>query len=179
MEVVALPMENAAMPWRVERLRRQRRLAQQQKKQRQQFEEALESRLQQLVDTSPLTDTPPPSPDTPIPTDTPTAETQSQSANSQLLSVAPPPSASRGNSSDSASRNGAPVTSSPQDEGLEEVHVGKISFSPSEVLGHGTEGTFVFRGCFDGRRVAVKRILPECFDFAEREVQLLRESTEL
>lgn len=25
------------------------------------------------------------------------------------------------------------------------VGVGKISFSPAEVLGHGTEGTFVFR----------------------------------
>uniref|UniRef100_A0A672MPY7 Serine/threonine-protein kinase/endoribonuclease IRE1 n=1 Tax=Sinocyclocheilus grahami TaxID=75366 RepID=A0A672MPY7_SINGR len=58
------------------------------------------------------------------------------------------------------------------------VEVGKISFSPSEVLGHGTEGTFVFRGHFDSRRVAVKRILPECVEFAEREVQLLRESDE-
>uniref|UniRef100_A0A4W4GEU4 Serine/threonine-protein kinase/endoribonuclease IRE1 n=1 Tax=Electrophorus electricus TaxID=8005 RepID=A0A4W4GEU4_ELEEL len=53
-----------------------------------------------------------------------------------------------------------------------------ISFSPAEVLGHGTAGTFVFRGHFDGRRVAVKRILPECMEFAEREVQLLRESDE-
>ncbi|XP_030636116.1 serine/threonine-protein kinase/endoribonuclease IRE1, partial [Chanos chanos] len=60
----------------------------------------------------------------------------------------------------------------------EEVEVGKISFCPAEVLGHGTEGTFVFRGRFDGRRVAVKRILPECVEFAEREVQLLRESDE-
>ncbi|GAA6081069.1 serine/threonine-protein kinase/endoribonuclease IRE1, partial [Tachysurus ichikawai] len=58
------------------------------------------------------------------------------------------------------------------------MEVGKISFSPSEVLGHGTEGTFVFRGHFDGRHVAVKRILPECVEFAEREVQLLRESDE-
>uniref|UniRef100_A0A8C7Z427 non-specific serine/threonine protein kinase n=1 Tax=Oryzias sinensis TaxID=183150 RepID=A0A8C7Z427_9TELE len=33
-----------------------------------------------------------------------------------------------------------------------------------------------FRGKFDGRHVAVKRILPECFEVAEREVQLLRES---
>uniref|UniRef100_A0A8C7JM55 non-specific serine/threonine protein kinase n=1 Tax=Oncorhynchus kisutch TaxID=8019 RepID=A0A8C7JM55_ONCKI len=64
------------------------------------------------------------------------------------------------------------------DGGIEEVEVGKISFCPSEILGHGTEGTFVFRGRFDGRRVAVKRILPECFDVAEREVQLLRESDE-
>uniref|UniRef100_A0A8B9K5K2 Serine/threonine-protein kinase/endoribonuclease IRE1 n=1 Tax=Astyanax mexicanus TaxID=7994 RepID=A0A8B9K5K2_ASTMX len=36
----------------------------------------------------------------------------------------------------------------------------------------------VLRGHFDGRRVAVKRILPECVEFAEREVQLLRESDE-
>lgn len=33
-----------------------------------------------------------------------------------------------------------------------------------------------FRGKFDGRNIAVKRILPECFEVAEREVQLLRAS---
>ncbi|XP_015269643.1 PREDICTED: serine/threonine-protein kinase/endoribonuclease IRE1-like, partial [Gekko japonicus] len=33
-------------------------------------------------------------------------------------------------------------------------------------------------GTFDNRAVAVKRILPECFSFADREVQLLRESDE-
>lgn len=32
------------------------------------------------------------------------------------------------------------------------------------------------RGEFDSRRVAVKRLLPECFTFADREVALLRES---
>ncbi|XP_047222223.1 serine/threonine-protein kinase/endoribonuclease IRE1 isoform X1 [Girardinichthys multiradiatus] len=57
-----------------------------------------------------------------------------------------------------------------------EVLVGKISFTPTDVLGHGTAGTFVFRGSFDGRNIAVKRVLPECFEVAEREVQLLRES---
>ena len=35
---------------------------------------------------------------------------------------------------------------------------------------------FVTRGRFDGRDVAVKRLLPECFSFADREVELLRES---
>lgn len=35
-----------------------------------------------------------------------------------------------------------------------------------------------YRGMFDNRDVAVKRILPECFSFADREVQLLRESDE-
>ncbi|KAK2179804.1 hypothetical protein NP493_471g02036 [Ridgeia piscesae] len=54
--------------------------------------------------------------------------------------------------------------------------VGKIMFNPRLVLGHGCEGTFVYRGRFDGRNVAVKRLLPECFSFADREVELLRES---
>lgn len=34
----------------------------------------------------------------------------------------------------------------------------------------------IYRGEFDGRSVAVKRLLPECFTFADREVALLRES---
>ncbi|XP_059804251.1 serine/threonine-protein kinase/endoribonuclease IRE1-like isoform X1 [Hypanus sabinus] len=58
------------------------------------------------------------------------------------------------------------------------VRVGKIGFHPKDVLGHGAEGTIVFKGKFDDRYVAVKRILPECFSFADREVQLLRESDE-
>ncbi|MCJ8747682.1 hypothetical protein PDJAM_G00156230 [Pangasius djambal] len=83
----------------------------------------------------------------------------------------------------SSTQDSVPATASNFSRESEGVHpdvveVGKISFSPSEVLGHGTEGTFVFRGHFDGRHVAVKRILPECVEFAEREVQLLRESDE-
>jgi serine/threonine-protein kinase/endoribonuclease IRE1 len=56
------------------------------------------------------------------------------------------------------------------------VSVGKIAFSPTSVLGKGCEGTFVFKGKFEGRECAVKRILPECFAFADREVDLLKES---
>ncbi|XP_060605820.1 serine/threonine-protein kinase/endoribonuclease IRE1-like [Ruditapes philippinarum] len=56
------------------------------------------------------------------------------------------------------------------------VQVGKIVYNPKEVLGHGCEGTFVYKGTFDQRSVAVKRLLPECFSFADREVELLRES---
>ena len=37
---------------------------------------------------------------------------------------------------------------------------------------------FYYRGQFDNRDVAVKRILPDCFNFADREVDLLRESDE-
>ncbi|KAM4698524.1 serine/threonine-protein kinase/endoribonuclease IRE2 [Rhinophrynus dorsalis] len=61
---------------------------------------------------------------------------------------------------------------------VDEIVVGKISFSPKDILGHGAGGTCVFRGMFDDRLVAVKRILPESFTFADREVQLLRESDE-
>lgn len=39
-------------------------------------------------------------------------------------------------------------------------------------------GSLVCRGRFDDRAVAVKRILPESFMLADREVQLLRESDE-
>ncbi|KAM3920835.1 serine/threonine-protein kinase/endoribonuclease IRE1 [Leptodactylus fuscus] len=72
------------------------------------------------------------------------------------------------------------VVSTEQEDADEEmiVIVGKISFNPRDVLGHGAEGTIVYRGHFDNRDVAVKRILPECFSFADREVQLLRESDE-
>lgn len=56
--------------------------------------------------------------------------------------------------------------------------VGKIIFSNNEVLGKGCEGTFVFKGTFEERNVAVKRLLPECFTLADREVSLLRESDE-
>ncbi|XP_070269766.1 serine/threonine-protein kinase/endoribonuclease IRE2 isoform X2 [Myotis yumanensis] len=54
--------------------------------------------------------------------------------------------------------------------------VGKISFNPKDVLGRGAGGTFVFRGQFEGRAVAVKRLLRECFSLVRREVQLLQES---
>lgn len=68
------------------------------------------------------------------------------------------------------------VTAVPEeiDHGI--MKVGKIEFNADEVLGKGCEGTFVFKGRFDNRAVAVKRLLPECFTFADREVELLRES---
>lgn len=155
------------------------RVTQQQNDQRQQLDEALESRLQHLLDTPSSADTPlPPADTTPLFPGTPSPGAQTQSADSQPSAVDPPLSGSPGNSSDAVARNGSAGTRHTHDGGIEEVEVGKISFCPSEILGHGTEGTFVFRGRFDGRLVAVKRILPECFDVAEREVQLLRESDE-
>lgn len=56
------------------------------------------------------------------------------------------------------------------------IQVGKITFNSNEILGKGCEGTFVFKGSFEKRSVAVKRLLPDCFTLADREVALLRES---
>ncbi|CAH2307531.1 serine threonine- kinase endoribonuclease IRE2 isoform X1 [Pelobates cultripes] len=65
-----------------------------------------------------------------------------------------------------------------EEQDSDEITIGKISLFTKDVLGRGAGGTFVFRGRFDDRPVAVKRILPESFTLADREVQLLRESDE-
>lgn len=44
-----------------------------------------------------------------------------------------------------------------------------------EVLGVGSHGTLVYRGEFDGRSVAVKRLLADFFDIADREISLLQQ----
>jgi hypothetical protein len=43
------------------------------------------------------------------------------------------------------------------------------------VLGHGSHGTMVFKGKFENRDVAVKRLLLDYYDIAHHEVKLLRE----
>lgn len=58
------------------------------------------------------------------------------------------------------------------------IKVGNIFFDPTHILGKGCEGTFVYKGRFDNRDVAVKRVLAACFTIADREVELLRESDE-
>ncbi|KAG1703698.1 Serine/threonine-protein kinase/endoribonuclease IRE1 [Nymphon striatum] len=54
--------------------------------------------------------------------------------------------------------------------------VGRIRFKTKEILGYGSQGTIVYKGVFDNRNVAVKRILRECYQVFDREVALLRES---
>ncbi|KAF5287499.1 hypothetical protein FQA39_LY04127 [Lamprigera yunnana] len=82
---------------------------------------------------------------------------------------------SKGSQSSSYGRNGF-ISALPEEVEGGMVRIGKITFHPEELLGKGCEGTFVYRGEFDKRQVAVKRLLPECFTFADREVALLRES---
>ncbi len=56
------------------------------------------------------------------------------------------------------------------------IRIGKITYDPKQLLGHGCAGTFVYRGTFEHRPVAVKRLLPECYTLADREVELLRDA---
>ncbi|NWJ11629.1 ERN1 endoribonuclease, partial [Crypturellus undulatus] len=88
------------------------------------------------------------------------------------------PPARAGALANGAAGRDAAVLGAAEDAGPDVITIGKISFNPKDVLGHGAGGTFVFRGQFDGRSVAVKRLLPECFRLVDREVRLLRESDE-
>ncbi|KAL5254218.1 hypothetical protein ACHWQZ_G013854 [Mnemiopsis leidyi] len=56
--------------------------------------------------------------------------------------------------------------------------VGKIEVYLSDIIGHGSEGTVVFKGRFEKRDVAVKRVLIDFIDIDEREVELLRQADE-
>lgn len=56
------------------------------------------------------------------------------------------------------------------------IQIGRLKVFTDVVLGHGSHGTVVYRGSFDGRDVAVKRMLMEFYDIASHEVGLLQES---
>lgn len=56
-----------------------------------------------------------------------------------------------------------------------ETIVGNLTVS-TRVLGSGSGGTFVFEGNFEGRDVAVKRMLPQYYELATQEVSLLQQS---
>lgn len=53
--------------------------------------------------------------------------------------------------------------------------IGAITIT-DEVLGYGSHGTVVCRGQFQGRDVAIKRLLVDFFEVADREVQIMQES---
>lgn len=56
------------------------------------------------------------------------------------------------------------------------IRMGNIEVNMDEQLGSGSNGTLVFAGKFDGRDVAVKRMLIQFYDIASQETRLLRES---
>ncbi|KAK9763656.1 bifunctional endoribonuclease/protein kinase ire1 [Basidiobolus ranarum] len=69
-----------------------------------------------------------------------------------------------------------PVTTTPiveTKDGMLKLNLLSIS---ETVLGYGSHGTVVYKGSFDGRDVAVKRLLMDFYDVADHEVKLLLES---
>ncbi|TQN71541.1 Serine/threonine-protein kinase/endoribonuclease IRE1 [Colletotrichum shisoi] len=56
------------------------------------------------------------------------------------------------------------------------IRMGNIEVDTENQLGTGSNGTLVFAGKFDGREVAVKRMLIQFYDIASQETKLLRES---
>ncbi|KAJ3415687.1 bifunctional endoribonuclease/protein kinase ire1 [Chytridiales sp. JEL 0842] len=57
----------------------------------------------------------------------------------------------------------------------DESHLKTIQVTDT-ILGHGSHGTIVFKGVFENRQVAVKRLLLDFYDIAHHEVKVLRES---
>ncbi|KAE8441159.1 hypothetical protein EG329_005815 [Mollisiaceae sp. DMI_Dod_QoI] len=56
------------------------------------------------------------------------------------------------------------------------IQIGALTVDLDKCIGIGSNGTMVFRGIFDGREVAVKRMMIQFFDIASQETKLLRES---
>ncbi|CAK7262774.1 bifunctional endoribonuclease/protein kinase ire1 [Sporothrix epigloea] len=56
------------------------------------------------------------------------------------------------------------------------LKMGSLEVNQNVQLGTGSNGTVVFEGKFDGRAVAVKRMLIQFYDIASQETKLLRES---
>ncbi|KAL2354293.1 hypothetical protein BJ546DRAFT_1026665 [Cryomyces antarcticus] len=55
------------------------------------------------------------------------------------------------------------------------IQINSLSIT-DRILGSGSGGTYVFEGTFEGRVVAVKRMLPQNYELASQEVSLLQQS---
>ncbi|KAH6671136.1 hypothetical protein B0J14DRAFT_656124 [Halenospora varia] len=68
------------------------------------------------------------------------------------------------------------VPNDPQEVSGPIIRIGALEVNTEKLIGTGSNGTMVFEGNFDGRDVAVKRMLMQFFDIASQETKLLRES---
>ncbi|XP_037113008.1 uncharacterized protein LOC119126081 isoform X1 [Syngnathus acus] len=148
----------------------------QQQLQHQEFQRQMEERLEMLQRQQPF-----PTADASLPLVSDSDYLEAARARSECSDHSSPNVTPRASNHSNLSLSELGASANEHEDGEDDstiVRVGNITFNPKRVLGHGAEGTIVYKGQFDNRQVAVKRILPECFSFVDREVQLLRESDE-
>ena len=68
------------------------------------------------------------------------------------------------------------VPTDPSEVSSPTLRLNNLVVNTDKLIGTGSNGTMVFEGNFDGRAVAVKRMLIQFFDIASQETKLLRES---
>lgn len=68
------------------------------------------------------------------------------------------------------------VSNDPNEVSGSKIRIGALEVDQNKMVGTGSNGTMVFEGKFDGRAVAVKRMLIQFYDIASQETKLLRES---
>ncbi|KAM0159898.1 hypothetical protein ACHAQE_000334 [Botrytis cinerea] len=68
------------------------------------------------------------------------------------------------------------VSNDPAEVSGSRIRIGALEVDQNKLVGTGSNGTMVFEGKFDGRAVAVKRMLIQFYDIASQETKLLRES---
>ncbi|ESZ98248.1 serine/threonine-protein kinase [Sclerotinia borealis F-4128] len=68
------------------------------------------------------------------------------------------------------------VSNDPAEVSGSKIRIGALEVDQNKLVGTGSNGTLVFEGNFDGRAVAVKRMLIQFYDIASQETKLLRES---
>jgi len=68
------------------------------------------------------------------------------------------------------------IPNDPQEVSGPIIRIASLEVDTDKLIGTGSNGTMVFEGKFDGREVAVKRMLIQFFDIASQETKLLRES---
>jgi serine/threonine-protein kinase/endoribonuclease IRE1 len=68
------------------------------------------------------------------------------------------------------------IPNDPQEVSGPIIRIASLEVNTDKLIGTGSNGTMVFEGKFDGREVAVKRMLIQFFDIASQETKLLRES---
>ncbi|KAL1894279.1 bifunctional endoribonuclease/protein kinase ire1 [Ceratocystis pirilliformis] len=68
------------------------------------------------------------------------------------------------------------IMEDPENLNSPRLRMGQLEVDINNQLGTGSNGTLVFAGRFDGRDVAVKRMLIQFYDIASQETRLLRES---